>query len=289
MSADRLPDFLIIGAMKSGTSTLQAQLAAQAGIFMTTPKEPNFFSDDDIFAKGMGWYHALYEDAAPGDLLGEASTHYTKLPTHPETVARMGAVIDAPRLIYVIRDPVERAVSQYLHEWSRGSVGRDVIQAFADHPEFIAYSRYPMQLQPFLDRYGRDALLLTSLEALKANPQGQLDRIAAHIGAGGPLVWDAGLKAQNVSAERVRPLPLHGLVVGNPVARALRQTLVPKSVRTRIKVARQRDDRPQLPTDLRQSLAETFAPDRDALAALFPGFDALDLSYEPNSASTSSR
>ena len=47
---DFLPDFLIVGAMKCGTSTLQAQLALQDGIFMTTPKEPNFFSDDAVFA-----------------------------------------------------------------------------------------------------------------------------------------------------------------------------------------------------------------------------------------------
>ena len=58
-----LPDFFIIGAMKCGTSTLQAQLARQDGVFMTTPKEPNFFSDDDIFAKGRAWYEGLFADA----------------------------------------------------------------------------------------------------------------------------------------------------------------------------------------------------------------------------------
>lgn len=274
-----LPDFLIIGAMKSGTSTLQAQLAAQPGIFMTTPKEPNFFSDDPIYAQGMAWYHSLFEAAEPGDLKGEASTHYTKLPTYPETLARMGAVIEAPRLVYVIRDPFERAMSQYLHEWSQGLVGRDVAQAFSDHPEFIAYSRYPMQLAPFIARYGRDSLLLTSLEALKADPQGELNRIANHIGASGPLVWDSEQKAQNVSAERIRPLPFHGLLVQNPVANALRRTLVPKSVRNWIKATRQRDDRPDLPDGLRAELTTPFQEDRDALAALFPEFAALDLSY----------
>ncbi len=59
-----LPDFLIVGAMKCGTSTLAAQLGAQPGLFMTTPKEPNFFSDDDVYARGMAWYRALF-DAAP--------------------------------------------------------------------------------------------------------------------------------------------------------------------------------------------------------------------------------
>ena len=59
-----LPDFVIIGAMKCGTSTLAAQLGAQDGVFMTTPKEPNFFSDDAVFAQGLPWYESLFEAAA---------------------------------------------------------------------------------------------------------------------------------------------------------------------------------------------------------------------------------
>ena len=275
----RLPEFLIIGAMKSGTSALQVQLAAQPGIFMTDPKEPNFFSDDDVFAKGLDWYQSLFDPAAPGDLKGEASTHYTKLPTYPDTLTRMGAVIDAPKLIYVIRNPYERAMSQYLHEWSEGLVGRDVAKAFADHPEFISYSRYPMQIAPFVDRYGMDSLLLTSLEALKTDPQGELDRIAAHLGVPEPLVWDAEKKAQNVSAERIRPLPFHRILVRNPVANVIRRTLVPKSIRTWIKTARQRDDRPDLPQGLREELAAGFCSDCAELEAMFPSFKHLRLSY----------
>lgn len=279
MNAASLPDFLIIGAMKSGTSTLQAQLAAQPGIFMTTPKEPNFFSDDAVHAQGLDWYCSLFDGAEPGQLKGEASTHYTKLPTHPDAASRMAAVLAAPRLVYVIRDPVQRALSHYLHEWSLGTVGRDVAASFVEHPEFVAYGRYPMQLAPYIDRFGLDSLLLTSLEQLSADPEGELARIGAHIGAPGPLAWDHGIGAQNVSANRARPLPLHGLLVDNPVATALRRRLVPKAVRNRIRAARTRSDRPDLPDALRQELEETFRPDCAALAALAPEFTGLDRSY----------
>ena len=245
---------------------------------MTEPKEPNFFSDDPVYAQGMGWYHSLFDGAEPGALKGEASTHYTKLPTYPQTLARMGAVLDTPRLVYVIRNPVQRALSQYLHAWSMGEVGRDVAAAFRDNPEFSAYSRYPMQLAPYLDRYGADSLLLTSLEALKTDPAREFKRIGIHIGAGPDLVWNSGVEAQNVSAARVRPLPLHGLLVDNPIARTLRQTLVPKGLRDKVKAMRSRTDRPSLPADLASQLETTFAEDHGALAKLFP--DApLDLSY----------
>ncbi len=83
------PDFIIIGAMKCGTSTLYEQLAAQPGVFMCTPKEPNFFSDDRIYANGLDWYRGLFAPAPAGALCGEASTHYTKLPTHPATLERL--------------------------------------------------------------------------------------------------------------------------------------------------------------------------------------------------------
>ena len=72
-----LPDFAIIGAMKCGTTTLAAQLGAQDGVFVTTPKEPEFFSEDANYARGMDWYASLYQGAAPGDLTGEGSTGLT--------------------------------------------------------------------------------------------------------------------------------------------------------------------------------------------------------------------
>ena len=275
----RLPDFLIVGAMKSGTSTLQVQLAAQPGIFMTTPKEPNFFSDDPVYGQGLDWYRGLYAEAAPGDLKGEASTHYTKRPTHPHTIERMAAVLSAPRLIYVIRNPVDRAVSHYLHEWSQGVMGRDALTAFDKHPELVDYGRYAMQIAPYIDRFGAGAVYLTSLEQLKSDPEGELTRIGAHIGARQPLVWNHDLGAQNVSAARVRRLPFHGLLVENPIARTLRRTLVPKSIRTRIREARMRSDRPDLPPALHRRLEAAFLQDRAALARLFPGHPALSACY----------
>lgn len=278
-SPSRLPDYLLIGAMKCGTTTLQAQLAAQPGIFGTTPKEPNFFSDDDVFARGLGWYQALFDGAAPGDLKGEASTHYTKLPTHPRTLERLRPVVAAPRLIYMIRNPVARAVSHYIHEWSEGRMGTDPVAEFARHPEMVEYGRYAHQIAPWIEAFGAEAVLLTSLEQWNADPQGELTRIARHIGYAGTPVFQAEMGAQNVSAERVRRLPFEGLLIHNPVARTLRRTLVPKAVRSWVRDARKIKARPELPADLRAELQARFLADRTALAGFFPDHPALDLCY----------
>ena len=100
--------FLVIGAMKCGTSSLHEQLSRRPNFFLSTPKEPNFFGDDDQFRKGTVWYESLFAGASPGQRCGESSTHYTKLPDHPHTVDRMHALIPGARLVYVMRHPIER-------------------------------------------------------------------------------------------------------------------------------------------------------------------------------------
>lgn len=274
-----LPDFLIIGAMKCGTTTLQSQLAGQPGIFMSTPKEPNFFSDDAIYAQGLEWYRALFSAAAPGDLKGEASTHYTKMPSYPQTLARMSTVIQSPRLIYMIRNPLDRAVSHYIHEWSRRNITQPIDQAFAQHGDLIDFGRYGMQITPFAETYGADSILLTSLEQITATPTEELDRIGAFLGLSEPLRWQHDLAAQNVSADRVRALPLQRLLINNPVAETLRRTLIPKSLRTWVRDVRTIRARPELGAELRKSLEEIYAADRQVLAKIFPDHPALRLSY----------
>ena len=276
----RGPDYIIVGAMKCGTSTLAAQLGAQDGIFMTTPKEPNYFSDDAVYARGADWYAALFDAAAPGDLLGEASTHYTKLPTHPRTLERLRADLPdlAPRLIYLIRDPLARAVSHHIHEWTQGVVGPDISEALTTHPEIAAYGEYARQIAPWVEAYGAEAVLVLTLEGMQADPQGTMDRVAAHLGRPG-LVWRDDLERMNVSAERIRRLPLQGLILDNPVATWLRRTLVPQSFRDRVKAARRMPERPALSEADRARLVALYTADRARLMQMFPNRPDLDLAY----------
>ena len=146
----RLPDFVLIGAMKSGTTTLHRQLSLQPGIFMSEPKEPNFFSDDQVYAQGMDWYHSLFAVAAPSDLCGESSTHYTKLPTYPHAVERMKAAVPRLKLIYIMRHPIDRLISHYMHEQFEWRMRLPIDKAVERHPELISYGCYSQQLEPFL-------------------------------------------------------------------------------------------------------------------------------------------
>jgi hypothetical protein len=221
--------------MKSATSTLYEQLLHQPGIFLPRLKEPNFFSNDEQYARGLQWYRELFAEAGASDILGEASTHYTKLPTYPRTVMRMREHLDQPRLIYVMRHPVDRLISQYVHQRSEGEIRCNLEKALTLHPELVAYSCYARQLAPFIETYGKLAILPVFLDRLVADPQGELERICRFIGYGGKVKWDEQLSRDNASADRMRKFPLFDLLVEHPVAARLRQSLVPKAVRTKIR------------------------------------------------------
>ena len=275
-----LPDYAIVGAMKCGTSTLAAQLGAQRGVFMTTPKEPNYFSDAAIFARGPDWYASLFQSSAPGDLKGEASTHYTKLPTYPGTVPRLLDAAPDVKVIYLIRDPLQRLVSHYIHEWTMGVVARteSLDAALVRLPELVEYGRYAMQIEPWLTALGPARVCIETLEALKTDPQAVLSRVGAFLGRD-DLVWQDELEQQNASAERVRRSSLDRLLIDNPVSARVRRTLVPQSLRDRIKTRRRLAERPHLSPPDRLRLEAVFARDRDRLHSLFPNRPDLDLAY----------
>ena len=243
------PDFIIMGGMKCATSTLHEQLACQPGIFMTEPKEPNFFSNDEEYEKGMDWYLSLFADAAPGDLCGESSTHYTKLPTYPQTVERLHAAFPDVKLIYVMRHPIDRLVSQYIHEWSQRAVNGDINDALTRLPELIAYSQYSIQLQPYFETYGKSKILPVFFERMIQNPQAELERICAFLGYPHPPKWQECMDAHNVSSKRMRKSAWRDFLVNQPVLANLRRQFVPKAIRTWVWDLWTMKQRPELSPD----------------------------------------
>jgi hypothetical protein len=261
------PDFMIIGAMKSATSTLHEQLAAQPGFFMSSPKEPNFFSDDDVWARGLDWYASLFAAAPAGALRGESSTHYTKLPTHPRTLERLCASVRTRRFVYVMRDPIERLVSHYIHEWSQGVFREPLDAALERHPELVIYGCYADQLAPWFARFGKAAILPVFFERLTAHPEPELARVARFLGCAEPLAWRAEVARQNVSSERLRKSPLRDAIVASPLLTRLRRRFVPAALRERIKASLRMAERPLLSPEARARVEPRFDTDLAQLGA----------------------
>ena len=263
----RHPDFIIVGAMKCMTSTLHEQLAAQDGIFMTDPKEPCYFSDDEVYRKGPDWYASLFAAAEPTDVCGESSTHYTKLPTYPHTVSRMHAAIPNAKLIYVMRHPIDRLVSQYIHDWTERLVNCPIDAAIDRRPEFIDYGRYDYQLAPFLAAFGPDKILPIFFERLSSHPQHEMNRIAKFLGITTRLVWDDTNSEHNASAKRLRRNRLRDAFMHAPGLTWFRRSCVPRPVRESIKAYWQMRERPRLSAQAVARLTKTFDADLARLGA----------------------
>jgi Sulfotransferase domain len=181
-----LPDFIVIGAMRAGTTTLHRYLDAHPEIGMAREKETDFFVAERNWDRGLPWYQGLFE---PGRARhGEASPNYTKYDIFPGIPERIRSVAPDCRLIYIVRDPVERVISQYKF--------RQIINPGAlpeDSPvwsHIINTSRYHDQISRYAALFGRDRILVMDFDALVADPAAALRPVAGFIGvadAWGPL------------------------------------------------------------------------------------------------------
>jgi hypothetical protein len=264
------PDFVVIGAMKCATTTLHAQLARQPGLFMSRLKEPNYFSDDAVFARGTAWYASLFREAGERDCCGESSTHYTKRPTYPRTVERLARALPHVKLIYVMRHPIDRLMSHYVHECTVGRIARGtgLGEAIERLPELVHYGRYGMQLHPYRETFGAGRILPVFFRGLALRPQEELERIGRFLGVAGLLRWDESVGALNVGSERLRRSPLREVLVRAPLLTAIRRRLVPRAGTEALKALwRARVAPPPISPALKGRLVDLFDADLAQLGA----------------------
>tara|TARA_R110002049_G_scaffold72490_2_gene187111 strand:+ start:129325 stop:130278 length:954 start_codon:yes stop_codon:yes gene_type:complete len=277
------PDFLIIGAMKSATSTLHEQLGAQPGIFMSSPKEIYYFSDDEYYQKGMDWYLNHFAQADRDDLCGESSTHYTKLPTYPHTVDRIRSDLQGTKFIYVMRDPIDRLTSQYIHHWTMRETLGSFDQCLAETDILVAYSEYARQLHPYFEAFGKENVLPVFFDRLCKYPQAELERVCRFIGYDRHPEWMPELSGQNESAARLRTNPTRDAVLNAPVLSHLRRGLVPRNIRDRVKRLWQMQGRPSLSDAWRAKIVPRIDQDLRCLGDLM----GIDLNCENFKSATS--
>jgi hypothetical protein len=188
-----LPDFVIIGAQKAGTTTLFDMLAEHPEVGLSTIKEVHYF--DHNFHRGEEWYRRHFDR----HIAGEASPNYI---FHPLVHDRMKALIPDVKVIAILRDPVERALSHYFHEVAIGSERLPIVEALKaedqrtgahalQHFSYVARSRYLEQLERWQDF---DLLVLSNRE-LRENPDETFARLCRHIGAS---VLPAPIRESNV-------------------------------------------------------------------------------------------
>jgi hypothetical protein len=279
-SGGRLPDVIVIGAAKAGTTTLHVLLDAHPEIAMARWKEPRFFADPRHHV-WEGRYRTQFDPEA--GLVGESSTAYTRAPAVPGVPERMAALVPRARLVYLVRDPLQRALASYVEERYHALESRSVEEAFADledpYNPYVAASRYAEQLELFLAHYPQEQLLVVPLDELAADPVATGARVFDFLGVDTHAV---AVQPPHLN-DRSTKVEYGGMGVW------LRRSLVGRTVRRIPPDARQRltgparrllarpIERPTLSTETEERLRVALAPDAARLRAL-TGLELADWS-----------
>jgi hypothetical protein len=210
-----LPNFLIIGAPKCGTTSLYAYLQQHPQVFMTTPKEPTFFGnegtsglfngphDEDRFyhsqvITNFANYTALYKSVKNEKAIGEASIYYLYLPKAPEQIRKY---VPKAAMFAVLRNPADRAYSAYLHVVRQARESRSFADSLLEEPErirqnwnplwhFKAMGFYHEQVKRYFDMFGRDQVRVYLYEDLQKQPLPLIKEVFDILGVDSSFVPD---------------------------------------------------------------------------------------------------
>lgn len=179
-----LPNLLIIGAAKAGTTSLHSYLSEHPEVFMSKHKELSFFNPERRWHLGVEWYKSNFDDRYA--INGEASPKYSRFPRTLGVPERIRDVLGMPKLVYIVRDPVDRLLAQYtevLADYEHVRPFREILVDIENEEAgYIQLSSYHLQLEQYLKVFPRDAIHVMILERLKSDPRTELRNLFRFIG-----------------------------------------------------------------------------------------------------------
>lgn len=254
-------DFIIIGAAKSATTWLQTQLQSDPAVYMPDP-ELHYFSRE--YSRGQDWYLSHFSEEGRGRIVGEKSNSYLYV---PEAADRLHRDLPQVKLIAQLRNPVERAYSSYCMLFRRGEVGADIEThlnpSVSENMQILGSGNFASHLEPFIELYGRERLLILFFEGVLGDPQTQMSRVRTHLGLPPrPLAPEGREKVKDKTARLVPGRMRKRLGWMKPIVRPLRGTAPFEAARGLIA---RKTQYPQLTDELRKRLNEYYGPSIEAL------------------------
>jgi sulfotransferase family protein len=177
-----LPNLIVIGAMKSATSSLHYYLGLHPAIQMSKKKELDYFILEKNWDKGSPWYESHF--SAEANIIGESSPNYTKFPWFKGVPQRMHATVPDAKLIYILRDPIDRILSEYVHIRNNGGEKRtfEAIVSQTVNNWYIDNSKYFMQIEQYLEFFPKSQILILSSENLGLDAQQTMETVFRFLG-----------------------------------------------------------------------------------------------------------
>ena len=169
---------MIVGAAKCGTTSLWMYLSRHPQVQMSRPKELRFFDLEGTWHRGLEWY-ASHFDAPGRAVYGEASPAYATWPLTEGLPARMHRVLPDARLIYLVRDPIERMISNWTMRTASGDETRPIEVALRDAGShvYLDRSRYHMQRERFLEHFAAEQMLVLDADELRDDRRATLGEV----------------------------------------------------------------------------------------------------------------
>lgn len=274
---NELPNLVIIGAMKCGTSSLHYYLDKHPEIFMSREKELNFFVKEENWSRGLEWYKSNFKSAK---IVGESSPNYTKHPFFEGVPERMYSIIPNAKLIYVVRDPIKRIVSHYIHRVADGLERQSFTDALKDlsNNHMVNCSRYYMQLERFLDYYPPSNILVINLDDLANDRTNTLSKVFRFLNVNPDFQHESFSKVLHESSVKMAPTEL-GLKIKKLPKQQKIQNLMYRILKPSItnKLLYRPLEKPVVTESMRQALVDALAEDVAKFRA-FTGCEFTDWS-----------
>ncbi len=201
--AGALPNLIIIGAQKCGTSGLHYHLGLHPDVSMSKPKELNYFIEERNWPRGEEWYRRHFDPEAK--VRGEASPNYTAYPQHVGVPERMASVVPEAKLIYVVRDPLQRIAAHWVHNYAKRREKGDLASTLS-HPNtsYLQRSQYAMQLQQFLNHFPRENVMVLDQEDFRKDRSKTLRDVFEFAGADPTFTHPGFERERHATARKTR-------------------------------------------------------------------------------------
>jgi hypothetical protein len=280
--ATSLPNLVIIGAAKSGTTSLHHYLDCHPEISMAAPRESGRLQDNDTGGKEMRffwredwrermqWYQSHFAGMST-PVRGEATPAYSAHPFHPGVAERVHTVIPDARLVYVVRDPIDRIISHYIQQRADGdkrSFEEQMREYDRANNSIVCPSRYATQIDQYLQFFPQSQLLVIDQSKLKHERRATLERIFAFLEVDRDFCDPAFEHERNTRSDKYALTPLgHRLFYGclDPLGRRVAHRWPELRVSVRHALSKKITDRPVVEGELRDKLVALLQPEVDRL------------------------